>query len=287
MIYDLRKDSTDLVANLKDTRVGLPSGIEMLDRELLGFSPGEYIIIAGRPSMGKSSLARNIALSVGHPSVGGTVLFYSLEMNYTEVAELLLANLAKVDYHAVKRGEITDGIESRLDSASAQLSTYSIIIDDNSYVTTDYIHRFLKKHNETVSCVIIDYIQLMNVAKRGNENRQEQVTEISRGLLAIAKEFNVPVIALSQLNRNLEYRESTRPRLSDLRESGAMEQDANKVLLLHRPSYYNIKINPNAKDTGEAEIIIAKNRCGPVGSIVCGWIAEFMSFETVPGTEEF
>jgi len=287
MIYDLRKDSTDLVANLKDTRMGLPSGIEMLDRELLGFSPGEFIIVAGRPSMGKSSLARNIALSVGHPSVGGTVLFYSLEMNYTEVAELLLANLAKVDYHAVKRGEITDGIESRLDSASAQLSTYSIIIDDNSYVTTDYIHRFLKKHNETVSCVIIDYIQLMNVAKRGNENRQEQVTEISRGLLAIAKEFNVPVIALSQLNRNLEYRESTRPRLSDLRESGAMEQDANKVLLLHRPSYYNIKINQDAKDTGEAEIIIAKNRCGPVGSITCGWIAEFMSFETVPGTEEF
>ena len=287
MIYDLRKDSTDLVANLKDTRMGLPSGIEMLDRELLGFSPGEFIIVAGRPSMGKSSLARNIALSVGHPSVGGTVLFYSLEMNYTEVAELLLANLAKVDYHAVKRGEITDGIESRLDSASAQLSTYSIIIDDNSYITTDYIHRFLKKHNETVSCVIIDYIQLMNVAKRGNENRQEQVTEISRGLLAIAKEFNVPVIALSQLNRNLEYRESTRPRLSDLRESGAMEQDANKVLLLHRPSYYNIKINQDAKDTGEAEIIIAKNRCGPVGSITCGWIAEFMSFETVPGTEEF
>ena len=287
MIYDLRKDSDSLVANLLDTQMGLPSGIESLDDQLLGFSPGEFTIIAGRPSMGKSSLARNIALSIGHPSVGGNVLFYSLEMNYTEVAELLLANLAKVDYHAVKRGELTDRVKSQLDRASAQLSTYSIIIDDSSSITTEYVHSFLKKHRETVSCVIVDYIQLMNVAERGNGNRQEEVTKISRGLLAIAKDFNLPVIALSQLNRNLEYRETTRPRLSDLRESGAMEQDANKVLLLHRPSYYDIKINPGATDTGEAEIIIAKNRCGPVGSIKCGWVSEWMSFQNPPSEEEF
>jgi len=283
VIYDLRKDSHNLKENLLDTSTGLPSGINEVDKHLLGFDPSELIIIAGRPGMGKSSLARDIALAIGNPSVGATVLFYSLEMSVGETSQLMLANLAKVNYYSIKRGGITERIESQLDSASAQLSTYNIIIDDNSGTNPDYIRTVLHKQEETISCLIVDYIQLMNVGRR--VNRQEEVSEISRELKAIAKEFNLPVIALSQLNRLVEYRESSRPRLSDLRESGAMEQDAHKVLLLHRPSYYDIKLDCNAEDNGEAEIIIAKNRKGPVGVIKCGWVSEWMSFMDWP--EEF
>ena len=284
MIYDLRKDSNSLVEHLLDTSMGLPSGITTLDEMLLGFDPGELIIIAGRPGMGKSSLARDISLSIGEPSVAATTLFYSLEMSCGETSQLLLASLAKANYYGIKRGNITDTIKSQLDNASAQLSTYNIIVDDNSNTNPDYIRTSLREQEETISCIIVDYIQLMSLGRR--PNRQEEVSEISRELKSIAKEFNLPVIALSQLNRLVEYRESTRPRLSDLRESGAMEQDAHKVLLLHRPSYNTIKISHDMEDDdGEAEIIIAKNRKGPTGVVKCAWAAEWMSFRDIP--EEF
>jgi len=264
---------------MMDTRVGLPSGIVSLDRYLLGFKAGEMTIIAGRPGMGKSSIARNIALSIG---CNHTVVFFSLEMTCAEVAELLLINMAKVDYYNVMRGNATESIMSHLDSTCAQLSTYNIIIDDHTCPTPDYIKAVIAEisKEETVSCVIVDYIQLMDL--QGCGNRQETVSKISRELKAIAKEFDTTVLAMSQLNRQLEYRESTRPRLSDLRESGSLEQDAHKVLLLHRPSYYDIKLDPNAEDTGEAEIIIAKNRKGKVGTVKCAWIGEYMSFQDIP-----
>jgi replicative DNA helicase len=203
-------------------------------------------------------------------------------MTEDEVAELLLVNLAKVDYYNVMRGNATESIMSHLDNTCAQLSTYNIIIDDNTCPTPDYIRSVLTEINkqETVSCVIVDYIQLMDLPNCGN--RQETVSKLSRELKAIAKEFDTTVLTMSQLNRQLEYRESTRPRLSDLRESGSLEQDAHKVLLLHRPSYYDIKLDPDAEDTGEAEIIIAKNRKGKTGVVPCAWIAEYMSFCDIP-----
>ena len=197
--YNLRNDSQNLVVDFLSPSVGLPSGIAALDNETLGFDPGEYVIVAGRPSMGKSSLARNIALSIGHPTVGGCVLLYSLEMSYQEIAELLLANLAKVNYYAIKRGQVTDAIKSRLDTACAHLSTYNIIINDAPRLTTQDIHSNLRSYVDKgidISCVIVDYIQLISVVNRGNENRQAEMTEISRELLAMAKEFGVPVIAL-------------------------------------------------------------------------------------------
>lgn len=281
-MLDLRKQSKDIIPHMVESRVGLPSGIVSLDRYFLGFQPGELTIVAGRPSMGKSSIARDIALSIG---CNHTVVFFSLEMTEDEVAELLLVNLAKVDYYNIMRGHATESIMSHLDNTCAQLSTYNIVIEDNSCPTPDYIRGVITEINkkETVSCVIVDYIQLMDL--QGCGNRQETVSKISRELKAIAKEFNTTVLAMSQLNRQLEYRESTRPRLSDLRESGSLEQDAHKVLLLHRPSYYDIKLDPDAEDTGEAEIIIAKNRKGPTGSVKCGWISSWMSFVDIPNKD--
>ncbi|KKK85841.1 hypothetical protein LCGC14_2769220 [marine sediment metagenome] len=161
------------------------------------------------------------------------------------------------------------------------------MVDDDSYLTPDSIRGRLQEvsQKETIACIVVDYLQLMSLRKPV-ENRQAEVAEISRELKAIAKEFDLPVIALSQLNRNVEFRESARPRMSDLRESGAMEQDASKIILIHRPSYNNMSIDPDAEDTGEAELIIVKNRRGPRGIIHCAFIKEWTSFCDLP-TEEF
>lgn len=281
MKFDFRVDNKDVVKNMLNTQMGLLSGIKVLDEQLLGFFPGELIIIAGRPSMGKSSLARDITLSIGKERI---LYFFCFEGSVELISEAITANLAKVNFYAVRRGEITEQMVSQLDSASAQLSTYGIIIEDDTSFTPSCIRNALGQHKETISCVIVDYLQLISTEEH-YKNRQEAVEYISKELKAIAKEFNLPVIALCQLNRQAEHQESTRPRMSNLRNSGAMEQDADKVILLHRPSYYT-KMEIGVEDNGEAEFIIEKNRCGPVGIVKCGWIAEWMSFRDIP-KEEF
>ena len=284
MIFDFRKDMGAIIESINNTEMGLLSGIKALDDTILGFSPGEMVIIAGRPGMGKSSLARDIMLKVGTPEVGsGTVILCTLEMSCPEVAELLAANLAKVDYYTVKRGDATESVKSQLDEACTALSSYNIIVNDDCYLTPDVIREMLKglSQNETIACVIVDYLQLMSLRKPA-DNRQTEVAEISRELKVIAKEFSLPAIALSQLNRKVEYRESARPRMSDLKESGAMEQDSDKVILIHRPSYNNISLDPGAEDTGEAELIVCKNRKGPLAVVKCAWIAEYLSFCDLP-----
>jgi len=288
VLFDFRQDMDKIKEGMCDVTMGLPSGLQALDDAILGFDPGEMIIIAGRPGMGKSSLARDIMLSVGAPDgVGGTTILFTLEMLYQEVAESIAATLAKVDYYGNKRGNTMDSIRSQIDEACAHLSSYNIMVDDNSYLTPDSIRGRLKEvsQKETIACIIVDYLQLMSLRKPV-ENRQSEVAEISRELKAIAKEFNLPVIALSQLNRNVEYRDNPRPRMSDLRESGAMEQDASKIILIHRPSYNNMSIDPDAEDTGEAELIVVKNRRGPRGIVHCAFIKEWTSFCDIP-TEDF
>lgn len=283
-ILNFRDNIKQIRESIEVTESGLLSGINELDSWLLGFSPSELITIGGRPGSGKSSLARNILLSLSNPSTNkGVGILYTLEMSCFEVAELILANLAKVDYNAIKRGNITEDESSRLDNASAQLSNYNILINDDSYVTPESIRDFLKqvKQSEPIACLLVDYLQLMSLRKNV-ESRQIEVAEISRELKAIAKDFEIPVIAFSQLNRNLEYRESSRPRMIDLRESGAMENDSSKIILIHRPSQYDIAIDSNAEDTGEVELVICKNRKGRIGIVKCGWISEYMSFENIP-----
>jgi len=293
-IFDLRKDLSSIKENIGKPFNGVTSGIDALDNFIFGFGKGEMSIIAGRPGMGKSSMARDILLNIGQPTVNmGASLLCTLEMSCEEVTELFAANLAKVDYQSIKRGDVAGKLSIKFQTALEQLSNYSIIINDDSYVVPDSIREILKdiKKNEPIACLIVDYLQLMSLRKQV-VNRQEEVSEISRELKAIAREFDIPVIAFSQLNRNVESRVDPRPRMTDLRESGAMENDSTKVILIHRPSYFDKQLDPNAEDTGEAELIICKNRCGNTGTITCGWISEYMSFQDIPqdtpdGIEDF
>jgi len=287
MIIDVRKNLASVLTNIKSTSMGLPSGIKELDDTILGFSPKEMITIAGRPGMGKSSLARDIMLSVGLPHLEKNILLCTLEMSCEEVVDLLIANLAKIDYYNYKKGLCTGDIKSLYDTACTQLSSYNIIISDDSYLTPESLRLLLEDlmKSTPIACVIVDYLQLMSL-RCPVESRQTEVATISRELKAIAMDYDLSVIAMSQLNRNVEYRESTRPRMSDLRESGAMEQDSSKIILIHRPSYYDKTVNMDAADTGYAELIVVKNRKGPQRIVKCAWISEYMSFCDIPGISE-
>lgn len=283
-VFDLRKDIKNIKENIGKPFDGIKSGITSLDDFILGFGKGEMSTIAGRPGMGKSSMARDILLNIGSPfSNAGACLLCTLEMSCTETTELLAANLAKVDFQSIKRGYASEKVLSKFHTSLEQLSQYSIIINDDSYVIPDSIREVLEsiKKNEAIACLIVDYLQLMSLRKQVT-NRQEEVSEISRELKAIAREFNIPVIAFSQLNRNLEFRGSPRPRMIDLRESGAMENDSTKIILIHRPSYFDKQLDPNAEDSGEAELIVCKNRGGATGNVSCVFIPEWMSFCDVP-----
>ena len=280
MIFDPRITNRDYIKTISENKMGLCSGITVLDDKILGFGLGDYVIIGGRPGMGKSSIGRNIALNVSKTNM---VLFFSMEMQCDLLADIFAANLAKVNFFKVSRGSITNVDKKALETASKQFKKRQLKIIYDSYMTPTTIRRDIEKFGkeEKIDCVIIDYIQLLTNDVR--TRRQEELSEISRQILAIANDFNIPVIVMSQLNRQVTYRESSRPQLSDLRESGTLEQDAKKVLLLHRPSYYDIKLDCDAEDDGEVEIIIAKNRCGPVGSVQCAFISDWMSFCDLPG----
>ncbi len=283
-LFDLRKDLKDIKASIGQPFDGVTSGIKVLDDFILGFGKGEMSTIAGRPGMGKSSMARDILLNIGQPTVNeGACLLCTLEMPCTEITELLAANLGKVDYQSIKRGCAGDKALTKFHTALEQLSQYSIIINDDSFVVPDSIREILKgiEKDEPIACLIVDYLQLMSLRKQVT-NRQEEVSEISRELKAIAREFNIPVIAFSQLNRNVESRVDPRPRMTDLRESGAMENDSTKIILIHRPSYFDRQLDPNAEDTGEAELIVCKNRSGKTGTINCAFIPQWLSFRNIP-----
>ena len=290
-VFDLRKDIDSIKENMGKPFDGIKSGITALDNFILGFGKGELTTIAGRPGSGKSSMSRDILLNVGRPGATnytGASLLCTLEMSCEEVTELLAANLAKVNYYNIKRGIAGKGTVIKLQEAIEQLSSYSIIINDDSYVTPNSIREILIsiREVEPIACLVVDYLQLMSLRKQV-ENRQTEVAEISRELKAIAREFNIPVIAFSQLNRNVEYRESCRPRMSDLRESGSMENDSTKIILIHRQSYYDKQLDPNAEDTGEAELIVCKYRGGCTGTVQCAFIGQWMSFRDMPDIENF
>lgn len=254
---------------------GLMTGLKVLDNQVRGFLEGDYVIIAGRPSMGKTSILGDIVLNIGTQD---TVAVFSLEMNSDVFVERLVANLAKVNYHWLKLGKSDAKDWKSVEWAAQELNNRSILLDDSSHLSPDLLRLKLEyiQQNYGLGCVVIDYIQLMTAGR--NENRQQEMTDISRELKALAKDFRVPIIVACQLNRAVEHREDNRPRLSDLRESGSLEQDADKVLLLHRPSYYDLKYDFDAEDTGEADIIVAKNRNGPVGVVKVCWISDYMSF---------
>ena len=254
---------------------GLSTGLRDLDRAISGLNKSDLILLAARPGMGKTSMALNILLDAGKKS-GKNVAFFSLEMSREQLALRLIASECFVDNKKLVTGKLTDEDWESVAAAADSLNRSAIFIDDDSSVTVADILAKCRRV-ENLGMIIIDYLQLMQSAggkSRGGENRQQIVSDISRSLKLMAKELNVPVLRLSQLSRANESRTDKRPMLSDLRESGAIEQDADIVLFLYREGYYNKDTeNPNL-----AECIIAKNRHGETGTVELQWTPEFTTF---------
>jgi replicative DNA helicase len=257
---------------------GVPSGFTDLDSRLAGLQPGDLIIVAGRPSMGKTAFAINIAEHVAmHPSVSLPVAIFSMEMGASQLAMRMLSSLGKVDAHKLRTGRLNDEEWSQLTDAMGRLHEAKIHIDETPALNALEVRaraRRLKREYSKLGLVVVDYLQLMSATTQG-ENRATEISEISRSLKALAKELEVPVIALSQLSRAVEQRNDRRPMMSDLRESGAIEQDADVILFIYRDEVYF----PDKEEAkGRAEVIIGKQRNGPIGRVDLTFLGRFTRF---------
>ncbi len=280
-IFDIAQfGSTDQAAELKDLLqetfdrleaddgrliTGIGTGFYELDEMTNGLQPGEMIIIAARPSMGKTAFALNIAEHIGATSKQPVAVF-SLEMSKQQLAQRLLCSRSGVDSHKLRRNMLSRDDFAKLSLTVGELSEAPIYIDDTPGLSLLGLRaksrRLAARHD--IKCIVIDYLQLMSAP--GSESRQQEVSNLSRGIKALARELSVPVLCLSQLNRQAEQREGHRPRMSDLRESGSIEQDADVVMMLHREDYYH-KGDEEYVDTNQAEVILAKQRNGPTGTV--------------------
>jgi replicative DNA helicase len=265
-LKDLVVRAYELIEKRKDSHVtGLSTGYYTLDENTCGLQDGEMVVIAGRPSMGKTSLALNIAEYIGVIEKAPVAIF-SLETGRQQLAERFLCSISKIDAQKVRKGMLDTEHYEALRDACGELSEAPIYIDDASSLTPLGLRakaRRLKSQRD-IRCIIVDYLQLMHLGTGRVESRQQEITTISRYIKALARELNIPVVVLSQLNRAPESREYHRPRMSDLRESGSIEQDADVVILLHREDYYR---KSGEERDSKAELIIAKQRNGPTGSI--------------------
>ena len=257
---------------------GVPSGYSDLDQKTAGLQPGDLIIIAGRPSMGKTSLALNIAEHVGMEA-GLPVAIFSMEMGAAQLTMRLLGSVGKLDQHKMRIGQLEDEDWPKLTNALGVLHEAPIFIDEGSALNSYEVRaraRRLHRQQGKLGLIVIDYIQLMSSAnEQSTENRATEVSEISRSLKALAKELNVPVVALSQLNRSVESRPDKRPMMSDLRESGAIEQDADVIMFIYRDEVYN----PETAEKGVAEILLSKQRNGPTGTVKLTFLGQYTRFE--------
>jgi replicative DNA helicase len=262
----------------KESRLtGLPSGFTDLDEKTSGFQDGDFIIIAGRPSMGKTAFCLEIAQYLGIHLKKPSAIF-SLEMSKEQIVRRMLCSESRVDAHLLRTGRIKGEDFSKLSHALGKLSEAPIYIDDTPALSTLEIRAKARRlqAEKKISLVLIDYIQLIHNRTQA-ESRQQEIAEISCSLKNLAKELNIPVIACSQLNRAVESRVDKRPQLADLRESGALEQDADLILFLFRQEYYTKK----EEDKGKAEVIIAKQRNGPVGTVELAFIDKYARFENL------
>lgn len=279
-LKEIIKDSIDTIDKLYQKKAhvtGIPTGYIDFDLKTSGLQSSDLIIVAGRPSMGKSAFALGIAEYAGVIEKIPTAIF-SLEMSKEQLVQRMLCSHAKVDAHKVRTGYLATSDWPRLTAAAGKLSEAPIFIDDTPAISVMELRakaRRLKAHQD-IQLIILDYLQLMR-GSSNIENRQQEISEISRSLKALARELNVPLVAISQLSRAVESRQDHRPQLSDLRESGAIEQDADVVVLILREEYYN----PSPDNQGTAEIIIAKQRNGPVGSMKLTFIKEYTRFENI------
>jgi replicative DNA helicase len=266
---------------------GLATGFRELDELTCGLQNGEMIVIAGRPSMGKTSFAMNIAEHIGADNDTPIVIF-SLEMSRQQLVERMLCSRAAVDSQVVRKGFLSDEQFQALKDAADDLINRPIYVDDTPGITPLELRgkarRLRAQHS--VRCIIVDYLQLMSLGTRV-ESRQQEVSEMSRYLKALARELEIPVVVLSQLNRAPEGREDHRPRMSDLRESGSIEQDADVVMLLHREDYYRREDEDSqGKEDNVAEVIIAKQRNGPTGKIKLIFNSQFTRFNAFSRVQE-
>ena len=267
-------DRLDELSQSDSSIAGMSTGLKDLDSKINGLNKSDLLLIAARPAMGKSAFALNIGANVAH-TYKKTVAIFNLEMSREQLAMRLLANKSYVELQKLATGKLSDEEWTKLCMASDELSRMDIRIDDNPTVTVADINAKCRRL-DNLGLIIIDYLQLMQGSGYGknSENRVVVVGEISRSLKIMAKELNVPVICLSQLSRAVESRTDKRPILSDLRESGAIEQDADSVMFIYRDEYYN----PNTEDKGVAECIVAKNRHGETGAVKLQWIGQYQSF---------
>jgi replicative DNA helicase len=260
----------------KSPVTGTATGYDDLDQLTSGLHPGDLVIIAGRPSMGKTSLAMNIAEYVGMKTTHPVAVF-SMEMPGEQIAMRLLSSMGRINQQRLRSGRLDDSDWPRLTSAVSMLSEAPLFVDDTPALSPSELRsrtRRLMREHKGLGLIVVDYLQLMQ-APGSKENRATEISEISRSLKALAKELNVPLIALSQLNRSLEQRPNKRPVMSDLRESGAIEQDADLIMFVYRDEVYN----EETPDKGSAEIIIAKQRNGPIGTVRLTFRGEYTRFE--------
>ena len=280
-LKEIVKDTIETIDKLYQNKAhvtGIPTGYIDFDIKTAGLQPSDLIIVAGRPSMGKSAFALGIAEYAGVIEKVPTAIF-SLEMSKEQLVQRMLCSHARVDAHKVRTGYLATSDWPRLTAAAGKLSEAPIFIDDTPAISVMELRaraRRLKSHHG-IKLIILDYMQLMRGSAMNMESRQQEISEISRSLKALARELSVPVIAISQLSRAVESRTDHRPQLSDLRESGAIEQDADVVVLILREEYYN----PSPDNQGIAEAIIAKQRNGPVGSLKLAFIKEFTRFDNL------
>jgi replicative DNA helicase len=283
---ELVMEAIEQIERLYENRgsvTGLPTGFVELDRMTNGLHPSEMIVIAARPSMGKTALAMNIAEHVAM-DVGKPVAVFSLEMSSQQLVQRLLCSRAKVDLQKVRNGFLSERDFPNLTTAAARLAGAKMFIDDTPGLTITELRAKARrmKSQHDIRLIIVDYLQLLrSTTRRAQDNRQLEISEISGGIKALAKELNLPIIVIAQLNRQPDARaqQGGRPRLSDLRESGSIEQDADLVGLLVRAEYYETDEDAKQEKAGEAELIIAKQRNGPTGDVPLTFLKEFTRFE--------
>lgn len=274
VVLERSLEEVERVCGNKGSITGISSGIKDLDEKTSGFQKGDMVLVAARPSMGKTTFSLNIAETAAL-KYGKSVVIFSLEMGKEQLANKLLCSEASVDMLKLRTGNLDDDDWDRIAKAAGPLSKAKIYIDDTAGISVMEMRSKCRKikMEHGIDMILIDYLQLMS-GSSGSESRQQEVSEISRSIKALAKEMECPVIALSQLSRAPEQRADHRPMLSDLRESGSIEQDADVVMFLYRDEYYN----KDSEDKGTAECIIAKQRNGPVGTVKMAWIGKHSKF---------
>jgi replicative DNA helicase len=262
-------------SRLKSSVTGLPTGFLDLDYKTSGFQPSDFILIAARPSMGKTAFVLNIAEYMAFRKDIPCALF-SLEMSRDQLMNRLFALESRVNAQSLRTGKLKDDEWAKLVEGAGIISNSHLVIDDTPGINLQEFRSRARKYklDHDIQIIFIDYLQLMAGNGGRNDNRQQEISDISRALKSLARELNIPIVALSQLNRAVEQREDHRPMMSDLRESGAIEQDADMVMFIYRDDYYN----KDTEEKGIAEIIIGKQRNGPIGTVKLVWLPEYTKF---------